>query len=139
MTNPLIINVRPQLRWHQRLFSDTSTALMWGMWLYLWRPLLVITSAKAISLHPVVIQFFKGSSPISLEMGVSVIISGSIALMMWGLLPSRQVKETSTKTLADYAEHFHIPEAEIIEGRAANICTVYHDEHGRMTHISTNA
>ncbi|MDU5864724.1 MAG: poly-beta-1,6-N-acetyl-D-glucosamine biosynthesis protein PgaD, partial [Acinetobacter sp.] len=37
-TNSLIIDLRRQLPWHKRYVSTTSTAMMWGGWLLLWRP-----------------------------------------------------------------------------------------------------
>ena len=36
MQDSLIINVRGELGWHRRLFSDATTAALWGAWL-VWR------------------------------------------------------------------------------------------------------
>ena len=41
-TNSLIIDLRRQLPWHKRYVSTTSTAMMWGGWLLLWRPFVFI-------------------------------------------------------------------------------------------------
>ena len=38
MQDSLIINVRGELGWHRRLFSDAGTAALWGVWLWLCQP-----------------------------------------------------------------------------------------------------
>ena len=132
--NPLIINIRKQLNWRQRFFSDSSTALMWGMWLYLWRPIVVISSVHVVT-HPIVHVVTK-ISPSTMGYIIATVICGAAGLLLWTLLPARRVKPIAHKTLTDYARHFHLPKQEIIAGREANICTVYHDEHGKIIGIT---
>jgi len=138
--NPLIINIRQHLHWRKRLFSDTTTAMMWGAWLYLWRPVLMLGSAQAIwSVHKGSIHFALASTSDNLQYVIEAVLIGCIILLLWTFLPSRRVTETPEHTLEDYAAHFHVPEAEIIAGRASSICTVYHDANGRMTSIRADA
>lgn len=132
MNNSLIINIRQQLDWQQRLFSDSSTALAWAMWLYLWRPLVAISGAHAVNAHPALFHFVSDISPAMLSSIIAVVIFGAVGLLLWARLPSNRIKPMAHKTLTDYARHFQLSKQEIIAGREANICTVYHDAHGRI-------
>jgi poly-beta-1,6-N-acetyl-D-glucosamine biosynthesis protein PgaD len=135
MSNSLIINIRQQLHWYQRFFSDSSTALMWGMWLYLWRPLVVITGAHAFSKQPFLVHFVTKISPMTMGYIIVSVMCGALALLLWTLLPARRIIPSPQKSLSDYATHFQLPEQEITAGRAANICTVHHDAYGRVIGI----
>lgn len=132
MNNPLIINIRKQMDWQQRLFSDSSTALMWAMWLYLWRPMIVITGVKAVNTHPVLFHFVTKISPAMMGSIIAVVIFGAVGLLLWARLPSNRIRPMAHKTLTDYARHFQLSKQDIIAGREAQICTVYHDAHGRI-------
>lgn len=135
MNKSLIINIRKQLDWRQRFFSDSSTALAWAMWLYLWRPLVVITGVHAVNTHPTLFHFAANISPAMLGSIIAVVIFGAVGLLLWARLPSNRIKPMAHKTLTDYARHFQISKQEIISGREANICTVYHDAQGRIVAV----
>ncbi len=138
--NPLIINIRQHLHWRKRLFSDTTTAMMWGAWLYLWRPVLMLGSAQAIwSVHKGSIHFAFASTSDNLKYVIEAVLVGCIILLLWTFLPSRRVSVTPEHTLEEYATHFGLPAEQIEAGRAANICTVFHDAHGRMISIRPDA
>lgn len=135
MSNSLIINIRQQLDWHQRFFSDSSTALAWAMWLYLWRPLVVITGVHAVNSHPTLFHFATNISPAMFGSIIAVVIFGAVGLLLWARLPSRRIKPMAHKTLTDYARYFDLPKQDIMEGREANVCTVYHDAQGKIVAI----
>lgn len=135
MNNSLIINIRQQLDWHQRLVSDTSTALMWAMWLYLWRPMVAISGAHAVNKHPVLLNFIEDISPAMLSSIIAVVIFGAVGLLLWARLPSRRIRPMAHKTLKDYARYFELSKNEIMAGRDAQISTVYHDAHGKIVAI----
>lgn len=132
MNNPLIINIRKQMDWQQRLFSDSSTALMWAMWLYLWRPMVVISGVHAVNTHPVLFHFVTQISPAMMSSIIAVVIFGAVGLLLWARLPSNRIRPMAHKTLTDYARHFQLSKQDIIAAREAQICTVYHDRHGRI-------
>ncbi|MBC7751476.1 MAG: poly-beta-1,6-N-acetyl-D-glucosamine biosynthesis protein PgaD [Candidatus Saccharibacteria bacterium] len=132
MNNPLIINIRKQMDWQQRLFSDSSTALMWAMWLYLWRPMVVITGVHAVNTHPVLFHFVTKISPAMMSSIIAVVIFGAVGLLLWARLPSNRIRPMAHKTLTDYARHFQLSKQDIIAAREAQICTVDHDRHGRI-------
>lgn len=131
-TESLIINARHELPLHKRLFSDTSTAMMWAFWLLLWRPVLVITGLVGIH-HPYFVHMLLGF--IGLEHYVTALLACAAALLLWSILPSEEVSETITKQTEDYARYFELSPATIETGRTNQICVVHHDEHGKITHI----
>jgi poly-beta-1,6-N-acetyl-D-glucosamine biosynthesis protein PgaD len=129
----LIIDARQQLPWYKRLFSDTSTAVMWGGWILLWRPMLAITGLMSIN-HPHFIQNLLNF--ISLEHYFTALLACAAALLLWSALPSYRVKNPETMQLQDYAEYFELNTSVIQQGRDSQICVVHHDEHGKIVNIN---
>ena len=134
MNHALIIDARQQLRWHQRLFSDTSTAMMWGIWLLLWRPVLIFTWVMSVK-HPAALLHFLNMA--SFEDYMTALFSAVAALLLWSTLPSHKVKNPVARTLDDYASHFGIQPEQIEAGRAQTICVVHHDDEGRIIRIES--
>ncbi|RYZ96312.1 MAG: poly-beta-1,6-N-acetyl-D-glucosamine biosynthesis protein PgaD [Moraxellaceae bacterium] len=132
MNTSLIIDAGQQLRWHQRLFFGTSTAMMWGGWLLLWRPVLLISWLMSVH-HPSTLWHMLGM--IELEQYISVLLSATVALLLWTTLPSQQIRNPRTRQLDDYAQHFNVSTEQILQRRSQNICTVHYDEHGNITKI----
>lgn len=141
----LIINARHNLSWYVRLSSDTVTAMMWVGWLYLWRPLahaIVVLktvgctsfkdgAAKLASCAPATIHF---------QSSVIALLGTSAILLLWSLLPSRQVKTAHrVNSLHDYARHFDLHEKDILASRDQQISVVYHDDQGRITGIDAKS
>lgn len=142
----LIINARHQMRWYQRLFSDASTAMLWGFWLWMWRPVLSIfswLSSFGATFQPTLLKLAStngiGMSPINFEGGVVALVGTSGTLLLWNLLPARKATTPEVQTLRDYARHFELPEQEIISGRATSVCVVHHDENGRIIRIESRS
>lgn len=131
-TESLIIDARQDLPWYKRVFSDTSTAVMWGGWLLLWRPVLAITGLMSIH-HPHFFSHFL--NVIGLEHYFTALLACAAALLLWSALPSHRVKNPQTKQLNDYADYFHLNPQVIQRGRANQICVVHHDEHGKIIRI----
>jgi poly-beta-1,6-N-acetyl-D-glucosamine biosynthesis protein PgaD len=138
MPDSLIINARHQMRWHQRLCSDASTAMLWGMWLWLWRPAISAVSwlgSMGSSLQPALMKIMANGSAVHFESSMVALVGTSSTLLLWNMLPSRKAKMPPVHTLRDYASHFDLAERDIISGRASSICVVHHDEHGRIIRI----
>jgi poly-beta-1,6-N-acetyl-D-glucosamine biosynthesis protein PgaD len=137
MSTSLIINARRQLHWQQRLFSDTSTALMWGGWLYLWRPFLAAAGALS-NLQPMLVKLLGGTSPATLVYSLVALVGSSGTLLLWNLLPARKACTAQREqSLPDYAAHFQLPVQAIVQGRSASVCVVHHDADGRIVGIET--
>lgn len=128
----LIIDARRQLPWYKRLFSDTTTAMMWGLWLMLWRPALILTGLIGLH-HPYVLQMLLGF--IGLEHYVTALLACAAALLLWSILPSEEVTVSEAKQTEDYARYFDISPAMIEAGLNSKICVVYHDDHGKIINI----
>lgn len=140
MSDSLIINARHQLRWHQRLFSDASTAMLWGAWLWLWRPVVGTFNwlwSLGASFHPALLKLLGGA--INFEGSVVMLAGTSGTLLLWNMLPSRKAQAREVHVLRDYARHFQLSEQDVLKGRASSICVVHHDEQGRIIRIDHQA
>jgi poly-beta-1,6-N-acetyl-D-glucosamine biosynthesis protein PgaD len=133
--NSLSIDLRRQLPWHKRYASNTSTAVMWGVWLLLWRPALLVMGFLSLQKHHVLEHLF-GSFGTGLEHGFTALVACAISLLLWSnYVPAKTVKKQSAKTLTDYVHHFDLPVQEIEQSRQQKISTVHHDEHGKIIRI----
>lgn len=133
--NHLIIDLRRYLPWHKRYASNTSTALMWAVWLLLWRPLLIVLGVVSLQKQHVVHQLFSAFG-LGLEHGVIALLACVVALLLWtNFIPSKQVKKSPTKTMSDYVQHFELPVQQIEQGREQKISVVHHDSEGKITRI----
>ena len=133
--NNLIIDLRRQLPWHKRYASNTSTAMMWAVWLLLWRPVVIIAGLISLQRHHVIQHAFNSLS-IGVEHGLIALVACAVALVIWTkFMPAKTVKLTQTKTLTDYVHHFNLPVQEVEQGRQKKISIVHHDENGKIIHI----
>jgi poly-beta-1,6-N-acetyl-D-glucosamine biosynthesis protein PgaD len=139
MSGSLIIHARHRLRWHQRLLSDASTALLWSAWIWLWMPLVRAHASLAhlgARLSPALAKLHVlGSAEESLQYSVAALIGASGTLIVWNRLPGRRACAAPPPTLREYARHFDLPEGELRAGRDASVCVVHHDEHGRILRL----
>lgn len=139
MGAPLIINARDRLAWQQRLFSDASTAVMWGGWLWLWAPAVRTWAGLGMRAHPSLVKLL-GAGPVdSLERMAFALVGTSGALLVWNRLAAREARATVALSVRDYAQRFELPEAEIQAGRQASVCVVRHDDSGRIVGLECRA
>ena len=131
----LIIDLRRKLPWHQRYMSHTSTAMLWAIWILLWRPLMLIMGVIGIQKPHLLDNLFYALG-LGVKHGLTTLLSCAVALLLWSkFVPSKTVKKTATKSLNDYVKYFDLPEQEITQGRSQKVSTVYHDENGKIVHI----
>lgn len=138
MSGSLIINARDRLRWHQRLWSDASTVVIWGVWLNLWYPVLR-SFARAADLS-VLSRFTQmtltsGGSAVDLPRYAVALAGTSGTLLLWNRLPAHKIQTPKVQSVSDYARHFELPEEEILSGRETSVCVVHHDEGGRIVRV----
>ncbi|HET8730440.1 MAG TPA: poly-beta-1,6-N-acetyl-D-glucosamine biosynthesis protein PgaD [Moraxellaceae bacterium] len=141
MPDSLIINARHRLRWHERLFSDATTAMLWGAWLWLWRPvlnLLAWVAGLGVSAAPALTKFLASQPVPSLENSVAALAGTSGTLLLWNLLPTRRASTLSTCSIHDYARHFELPADLILDQRDSKVCVVHHDASGRIVNIESH-
>lgn len=137
MSASLIIDARHRLRWHERLVSEVSTALLWSGWLWLWAPLLRAYDSIAdvgARLTPAFSQLLEVGPEIALGNSFVALIGASGTLIVCTHLP-RRACASPPLSLRDHAEHFHLSERELREARQAAVCVVHHDEHGRIVRL----
>jgi hypothetical protein len=123
MSNSLIINVRGRLPWRRRLFSDTSTAAMWGYWLWLCRPMVGTLSALLGS------PLFIGQAAIALG-------STSGTLLLLNFASDRRRNVPLLRSAPDYASYFGLSCEQIERGRCSRATVVHHSDDGRIVEIS---
>lgn len=140
MSGSLIINARHRLAWHQRLFWDASTAMMWGGWLWLWSPLLRSSRWLAdlgARTYPTLSSLVASGSADAIQFSVLSLVGASGTLLVWKRLPAPTICTSQAEALSvcDYARHFRLSEQELRAGRSAAVCVVQHDESGRIVRL----
>lgn len=135
-TDSLIIDARRQLPWTMRLASDTSTAMLWGWWLWLCRPVLGMVSWISAYLPSKLLII---GSTMTLEAPMAALVGTSGSLMLWNLLPAQSAPTSKAYTLNTYANHFNLPMEQITDGREASVCVVHHGDDGRIVRIERQA
>lgn len=142
MNDSLIINARQHLRWQHRLASDTSTAVLWGWWLWLSRPALHVfgwLGTLSTSFNPTMMKLFASGSPEAIGGTAAALVGTSSTLMLWNLLPSQARPTSRPQTARDYAAHFGLSEAQVLTGQSAAVCVVHHGDNGQIIRIEARA
>jgi len=124
MSNSLIINVRGRLPWRRRLFSDTTTAAIWGYWLWLCRP--VVGTLTVLLGSPL----FIGQAAIALG-------SASGTLLLLNLASDRRRNVPVLRGAPDYENYFGLSRQQIDAGRNSRAAVVHHSDDGRIVGISS--
>lgn len=138
MSGPLIINARHRLAWHQRLFSDASTAMMWGGWLWLWSPILRSPDWLAgfgARSYPTLMKLLASGSADDIQRSALALVGTTGTLLVWAWLPARKARASAALSVRDYARHFELSEHELQAGRRAAVCVVHHDDEGRIVQL----
>lgn len=141
MRHPLIIDARRQLSWNRRLFSDASTLVLWSMWLWLCRSavlrmagtlgvMLGISHAGVHSAAPLVI-----AGMFSIEDAALALVGTGAMLMLWNRLASQPAPLPRIHAVPDFVAHFGVDASALDTARASQVCTVHHDESGRILRI----
>ena len=139
MSEKMIINARRQLGWRRRILSDVATVVMWIGWIFLWLPAfrkLHQVILLRLSFEPAAIEVLEAVDPISVWHSLIALVGTCVLLLLWTLLPRRQVTQVhAVETMADYAQYFHLAEAEIAAGCASRISNVHHDSEGGIVGV----
>jgi poly-beta-1,6-N-acetyl-D-glucosamine biosynthesis protein PgaD len=138
MSHSLIINARAQLHWQRRLVSDATTAAAWGFWLWLWRPVVSTLSwlfGARLGLQQTALKLLSVGAPITVADTVMALFGTSGALLLWNRLAVRKQQPASAINPAEYARHFGIAEQDVQRTRESQICTVHHDDQGRIVEL----
>jgi poly-beta-1,6-N-acetyl-D-glucosamine biosynthesis protein PgaD len=138
MSVSLIINARERLSWHHRLLSDASTALMWGIWIKLWIPvvraMLKVPYVDVVARRTLRVVLAQGPAH-AMEHYALALVGTSGTLLVWSRLPAFKEASPAAPTPQDYAGHFGLSVPELMAGRDASVCVVHHDEGGRIVRV----
>lgn len=139
MSGSIIINARHRLAWHRRLFSDASTAMLWGGWLWLWSPVLKslgwLTDVGARSFPALVSHLASGPAG-DLQHSVVALVGASGTLLVWKQLPAHTARASiPAPSTRELARHFRLPEHQLQAGRQASVCVVHHDDAGHIVGV----
>ena len=133
MDKHLIIDVRRNLPLRRRMGSDLATAAVWGGWV-----MLVFNSFPgAAHARPALAHAAAARLP-ALTINPLWLLAGFVVAVLW-TAPRLFRPAKPSAPAPDYASHFGISEPELVTGRAAQVCTVHHDDHGRIVAIDTDA
>ncbi len=141
--NPrLIINVRGQLRWHHRLFSDAGTLALWSAWLWMCRPAILAgvgMLAVAFGRKRPAPGTPAGNALPSVEEMALVLIGVCALLLLWNRLSREPAVRPRVDLLPDFQRHFGLSDLAINAARDSQRVLVHHDEQGRIVAIEPAA
>ena len=131
ISDSVIINVRRQLPWRQRLISDASTAGLWAGFLWLCRPVLGIFAPT----HFVDAHLVSAGASFSAQRMVLALLVVTAGLLLWRKLADRRKAPAAAAVSPNYAGHFGLNDLQLHRGRSSQICIVHHDADGRIVGI----
>lgn len=133
--SPLIIDIRQQLPWHKRYLTVTMTALLWAVWLLLWRPIMLVLGFIGVQNHHLghhLMMLFLTA----VEKGIILLIVCALGLLLWNhFVPFKSFRHAVPKTDDDYARYFDLNVDQLQHNRQQKISTVHHDDMGKIIHI----
>lgn len=140
MQNSLIINVRRELGWHRRLFSNATTAALWGAWLWLCQPAIgAVALMCGTNLGAHFGRMAITCTSASLADSVLALAGTAGVLLLWKQIATRQARRPCLTVTPDYAGYFGLTAQALEQGRDTAVCVVHHDEHGRIVQIQRRA
>jgi poly-beta-1,6-N-acetyl-D-glucosamine biosynthesis protein PgaD len=143
VSKPLIINARRHLSWNRRLLSDASTLVLWTMWLWLCRSALlrfigmmgVMLGLRHAAHGATTGQLMFAGAVLTIEDAAVALVGTCGMLMLWNRLSSQPAPMPRLNMTPDYAGYFDLEPQVLAKARASSVCTVHHDETGRILRI----
>lgn len=142
MKETLIINKRHELPRTKRLIWDIITVLLWIGFIYLWKPVFLVFY-RIITLgapeEELADWIFGEIHSVTFEHAVTMLIATPIILFILSRLSRHHAPtEHLVYHIEDYAEYFKLDEAKLDECTNTQLITVYHDDHGHITHLQNS-
>ncbi len=135
-----IINIRNQLSWYHRLYSDASTLALWSAWLWLCRPAILagigMVGVAFGMKHPARGTPADNALPSVEEMAL-LLIGVSALLLLWNRLSREPAVRPRLTLLPDFERHFGLTSEQIAAARDSQRCVVHHDEQGHIVGFET--
>ncbi len=132
-TENLIIDLRQHLPWHRRYMSNTSTAILWAVWLLLWRPFVLFWLLLELKKGAHLVRLIDVMSQ-SLEQGLIALLACAAVLWLWSRFMPEKLASKNVEPLlnSDYARYFQLPLQDLQAARQHKICVVQHDSQGQL-------
>lgn len=135
----LIINKRRELPVTKRLLWDGMTLLLWGGWIYLWKPLLVVFyEIVTLKVEPEKISdvLIRNIGVIPFETAIFMLLATPAVLFVLSRLNRHKAQsEHLVYEPEDYAEYFDLDPAKLHACVQSSLVTVHHDAHGDIIRI----
>jgi biofilm PGA synthesis protein PgaD len=139
---PTLVIERPDLQgWRQKYGYAVLTFAFWGLYLYLWQPLLsLVLWSFGVGLAYEEMLNRGGFSGLLGLLGsyVAIIAAFSAMFLGWAWINYLRFRGTDRRRAApavnsrDLAEFFDVPLADLIQWRACKSLTIHHDPHGNV-------
>lgn len=136
----LIINKRRELPRTKRIIWDIITLLLWGGFIYLWKPVfhifyrIITLGAPAEELSD---WIYGEIHSVTVDHALYMLIGTPIVLFILSRLNHHQApSEHLIYHSSDYSGYFNVDNAELEECVNSQLVTVYHDDHGHITHLT---
>lgn len=135
----LIINKRHELPRAKRWMWDIATVLLWMGWIYLWKPLIVVfyqiltLKAGPDEMADVILN---NISVIPFHHAIFMLIATPLVLFILSRLNRhKSSSEHLLYEVSEYANYFHVDNAQLQECINSQLITVYHDDNGQITRL----
>lgn len=138
----LIINKRRELPKTKRIIWDIITILLWGWFIYLWKPVIhvfhrIITlNAPAGELSD---WIFGEVHSVTFEHALYMLIGTPIVLFILSRVHRHQApSEHLIYHSTDYSSYFNLDDKALQQCVSSQLVTVYHDEFGHITDLKNH-
>lgn len=135
----LIINKRHEMPKRKRWLWDALTIALWLWFIYLWKPVIhvfhrILTTDAAD--EEISDWIFENIHSVTFEHAISMLIATPIILFALSRLNRHQApSEHLLYESSDYSNYFRIDNTELQQCVDSQLVTVYHNEHGHITHL----
>lgn len=136
----LIINKRHEMPKRKRWLWDALTIALWLWFIYLWKPVIhvfhrIVTSN--VEGDEIPDWIFENIHSVTFEHAISMLIATPIILFTLSRLNRHQApSEHLLYESSDYSNYFQVDNAELERCVNSQYVTVYHNEHGHITHMN---
>lgn len=138
----LIINQRHELPFRKKLIWDFITVLLWGGWLYLWKPVFDVIYQMLIRPdhpHEVSKTIFSDINVVPVDQALIMLVATPAILFILSRI-HRHKKPSAHLILdeEDYREYFGIAKNVYHECLNSQQITVYHNEQGQIIRLENH-
>lgn len=135
----LIINKRHELPRTKRIIWDLITLALWLGFIYLWKPLFHVFYRIITFKEPEVEisdWIYDNIHSVTFDHAIFVLIATPVILFILSRLNRYQTpSEHLIYDAEDYVNYFQLDSTELSQCAHSQYVTVYHDEHGHITHL----